>query len=101
MRSAYATDTGARAMRKETVHLLRMSGTDADGNEHALDIFKDKIFTEDPEGGEIVTKGPSYMKTEDGLDVIKLADGRYKVVATGLEFQVTDPTKVKFMFRIG
>jgi hypothetical protein len=88
-------------MRKQTLHTLRMFATDANGKEHALDVFKELTFAEDGEGGESVTKGPSSIKTEDSLDVVKVADGRYKIVSTGVELTLKDPTTVKPMFSIG
>jgi hypothetical protein len=88
-------------MRKQTLHTLRMFATDANGKDHAIDVFKELTFTEDGEGGETITKGPSYIKTEDGLDVVKVADGRYKIVSTGIELKLKDPTTVKPMFSTG
>jgi hypothetical protein len=82
-------------MRTETVHILRLMATDASGREHAIDEFRDDVISEDATGEEIVTKGESYCKTEDGQDVIKVKDSRYKVVATGLELVLKGPEFVR------
>ena len=82
-------------MRTETVHAMRLTATDADGNDHFLDAFYDNVISEDASGEEITTKGPTYVKTEDGREVTKVADGKYKVVATGLELVLKGPKFVK------
>ena len=83
--------SGGFGMRKQTIHSMRMLATDAAGKEYSLDVFHERTITKDAKGKDVVTSGPGYVKTDDGLDAEKIADGKYRVIATGVELTLKGP----------
>lgn len=78
-------------MAKKINHSLRMMATDPDGKECAIDVFHEWDITKGPDGKDVVKSGPAYHKTSDGQEAVKLGDGKFKIVATGVELTLKGP----------
>ena len=76
---------------KKINHTMRMGATGSDGKEYGIDVFSDWEISKDAKKKDIVKRGPAYYKTEDGLDVVQMGEGKFKIVATGVELTLKGP----------
>ena len=76
---------------KKINHTMRMGATGSDGKEYGIDVFSDWEISKDAKKKDVVKRGPAYYKTEDGLDVVQMGEGKFKIVATGVELTLKGP----------
>jgi hypothetical protein len=85
---------------KKINHIMRMGATGSDGREYGIDVFEDWEISKDAKKKDVVKSGPAYYKTEDGLEVVQTGDGKYQVVATGVELTLKGPLFVTPISRL-
>jgi hypothetical protein len=85
---------------KKINHTMRMGATGSDGKEYGIDVFSDWEISKDAKKKDVVKRGPAYYKTEDGLDVVQMVEGKFKIVATGVELTLKGPRFVTPILRL-
>jgi hypothetical protein len=85
---------------KKINHSMRLGATGSDGKEYGIDVFHDWEILKDVKGKDAVKSGPAYYKTEDGLDVVNVEVGKFKIVATGVELTLKGPKFVTPISRL-
>jgi hypothetical protein len=90
----------AQRVVKKINHSMRMGAKGSDGKEYGIDVFEDWEISKDAKKKDVVKRGPAYYKTEDGLEVVETSDGKYKIVATGVELTLKGPRFVTPMLRL-
>ena len=87
---------GGRPIVKKINHSMCLGATGSDGKEYGIDVFSNWEI----QGKDVVNRGPTYYKTEDGLDVVETGDGTFKIVATGVALTLKGPKFVTPIMRM-
>lgn len=95
-----AASAEGRVVARKVNHTMRMVATGSDRKEYGIDVFKDWEVSKDAKGKDVVKSGPAFYKTEDGLELVNIGEGKFQIVATGVELTLKGPRFVTPILRL-